>query len=71
MIRVVKGNPDNAELAALTVVLLAAAARAPVGAVECATWQVPQWTHDRGAPWHRPDHAVRSWRGHRRAGKGR
>jgi hypothetical protein len=72
MIRVLKGNPDDAELAAVTVVLLAAVARASdtVDPVEPARWIAPQWTIRRPGPWRPPGHAVLSWRGHRPAGKG-
>ncbi|TDP90579.1 acyl-CoA carboxylase epsilon subunit [Labedaea rhizosphaerae] len=73
MIRVVKGNPDDAELAAVTVVLLAAAAatRSTGPSVERAGWRPPQWTLGRGEPWRRSGHAVLSWRRHHPAGKGR
>jgi hypothetical protein len=73
MIRVRKGNPDDAELAAVTVVLLAVTAgRGPDDTCrgEFASWRDPQWSNRNSGPWRKPGHAVLSWRGHRFAGKG-
>jgi acyl-CoA carboxylase epsilon subunit-like protein len=69
MIRVVKGNPDDAELAAVTVVLFAVAATGCAHGTDAAApagWRSPQWmTHPTG-PWRKPGHTVLSWRRHRK-----
>ncbi|MEV4438267.1 acyl-CoA carboxylase subunit epsilon [Streptomyces sp. NPDC049577] len=45
MIRIVKGEPDEAELAAVTLVLLAAARRTPDAAPDATAGETP-WVRD-------------------------
>lgn len=65
MIRMEKGNPDDAELAAVTVVLLAALAASTeraTGNAEFADWDHPEWTLVADQPWPRSGFVVSSWR---------
>jgi hypothetical protein len=63
MIRVDKGDPDDAELAAVIVALLTVAAT-HTEATTFASWDCPEWTFGAASvrPWPRSGFVMPSWR---------